>query len=156
MNGFFCSWTSFDDFFDELLTIWLTCFWWVFDIFYDTSLDLIFDRILDNFLAALGWRHFKSDILSHFESIFQGTFDFTLIWKSIPDLNGTSIWLLVLCQFTKCLLNWNKLNYSRQITKRHPHVDNVKVSFNKSKGRLSYHLFIECFSQLSFGSEMYT
>ena len=27
---------------------------------------------------------------------------------------------------------------------------------NLTKGRLSYHLFVECFSQLSFDSEVYT
>ena len=30
------------------------------------------------------------------------------------------------------------------------------VQINCSKGRLSYHLWVECFSQLSFDSEVYT
>ena len=30
------------------------------------------------------------------------------------------------------------------------------VQINCSKGRLSYHLWVECFSQLSFDSEEYT
>ena len=30
------------------------------------------------------------------------------------------------------------------------------VQMNCSKGRLSYHLWVECFSQLSFDSEVYT
>ena len=33
---------------------------------------------------------------------------------------------------------------------------NAHLSGNHAKGRLSYHLCIECFSQLSFDSEVYT
>ena len=41
------------------------------------------------------------------------------------------------------------------ILKKKPYIQNM-TKITHTKGRLSYHLCVECFSQLSFDSEVYT
>ena len=49
-----------------------------------------------------------------------------------------------------------KKMFYRHICTKHYFMTKAKLNYQPSKGRLSYHLCVKCFSQLSFDSEVYT